>query len=353
MAITKLGDVAYEYKETLKTSKDGLAVVGLEHLIPEDVVLRKWETNTENTFIKVFEKGTTLFGRRRAYLKKAAYAHINGICSGDITVIKAKDNKLCPTLLPFIIQNDNLFAYAVEKSAGSLSPRVKWIHLQDYLFNLPPMADQVRLAETLWSITETLEKYQKVIESSDVLEQSMFNSFIDKRCLKKTTIKDVCTWLPKSNVPASEGKETGKYPFFTSGTEIKWIDDYLYDDECIILGNGGCASINYYCGKCSTTSHGFVIKSSQKTILTKYIYYYLLFNIEVLEEGFRGVGLKNISKEYINNIQIPVLTKEEKEQIIGKIEEIEKSKKEDRKAYDSLKTLQKEIIKKELLVKEK
>ena len=37
----------------------------------------------------------------------------------DITVIEAKPNYLLPELLPFIIQNDALFSFAVEKSAGS------------------------------------------------------------------------------------------------------------------------------------------------------------------------------------------------------------------------------------------
>ena len=32
----------------------------------------------------MFHKGQILFGRRRAYLKKAAVAEFDGICSGDI-----------------------------------------------------------------------------------------------------------------------------------------------------------------------------------------------------------------------------------------------------------------------------
>ena len=51
-----------------------------------------------------------------------------------------------PELLPFIIQNDALFDYAVEKSAGSLSPRVKWEHLKNYSFELPEMNQQRKLS---------------------------------------------------------------------------------------------------------------------------------------------------------------------------------------------------------------
>ena len=126
-------------KETCKGSKDGYPIVGLEHLIPEEITLTTWDEGSENTFTKMFRKGNVLFGRRRAYLKKAAVAPFDGICSGDITVIEADPNKILPELLPFIIQNDDLFDFAVGKSAGSLSPRVKWEHLKNYEFELPDM----------------------------------------------------------------------------------------------------------------------------------------------------------------------------------------------------------------------
>jgi hypothetical protein len=84
-----LGEVSHERKETCKGSKEGYPIVGLEHLIPEEITLTTWDEGAENTFTKMFRKGDVLFGRRRAYLKKAAVAPFDGICSGDITVIEA------------------------------------------------------------------------------------------------------------------------------------------------------------------------------------------------------------------------------------------------------------------------
>ncbi len=121
MARVKLGDVAREYKEVCKGSKSGLPEVGLEHITPEELTLSAWDDGKDNTFTKMFRKGQILFGRRRAYLKKAAIAPFDGICSGDITVIEAKPDRILPELLPFIIQNDRLFDYAVGKSLPALS----------------------------------------------------------------------------------------------------------------------------------------------------------------------------------------------------------------------------------------
>lgn len=174
MSKVKLGDVAIEHKGTCKGSKDGYPIVGLEHLVPEEVTLTAWDEGSDNTFTKMFRKGNVLFGRRRAYLKKAAVAPFDGVCSGDITVIEAIPDRILPELLPFIIQNDELFDFAVGKSAGSLSPRVKWEHLKNYEFELPDMDKQRELAELLWAMDATKKSYQKLIAATDELVKSQF-----------------------------------------------------------------------------------------------------------------------------------------------------------------------------------
>lgn len=177
----KLGDVAQEIKLSGKFPYgDGFnRIVGLEHLDPSCLKINRWidiTDDTETTFTKLFTKGQVLFGRRRAYQKKAAFAEFNGVCSGDITVIES-NGKIDPALLPFIVQNDRLFDFAMAMSNGSLSPRVKWADLSKYEFVLPPIEDQNRLAELLWSADEVIYTYNKAYLSASVL----YESFIRER----------------------------------------------------------------------------------------------------------------------------------------------------------------------------
>jgi type I restriction enzyme S subunit len=174
MVRVNLGDVARESRETISGSKRGMPVVGLEHIIPSELSLTAWDVDTENTFTKMFRKGQILFGRRRAYLKKDAVAPFEGICSGDITVIEALPDKLLPELLPFVIQNDTFFDYAVGKSAGSLSPRAKWEHLREFEFFLPSLAEQRKLADLLWAANTAREAYKTLLVTTDELVKSRF-----------------------------------------------------------------------------------------------------------------------------------------------------------------------------------
>lgn len=242
MAQVKLGDVAVESRETCKGDKSGMPIVGLEHITPGEVTLSNWDTDTDNTFTKRFRKGDMLFGRRRAYLKKAAQAPFDGICSGDITVIRAKEDLLLPELLPFIIQNDNLFDFAVGKSAGSLSPRVKWDNLKNYTFELPSMEEQRKLAEVLWSINDTLQTYQNLLTQTDALVQAQFVEMFDNTDYPEKSGKELFKFSSGKFLPEEKRKEDG-IPVY-GGNGIAWYtDESLVNEDTIIIGRVGA-----YCG---------------------------------------------------------------------------------------------------------
>jgi type I restriction enzyme S subunit len=136
-------------------------IVGLEHIEPENLHIRRWNSATDGTsFTRKFVLGQTLFGKRRAYQRKVAYAEFEGICSGDILTFEPKNRKvLLSELLPFICQSDAFFDHALDTSAGSLSPRTSWTALKDFEFPLPPIDEQKRIAEILWAADEAVEKY--------------------------------------------------------------------------------------------------------------------------------------------------------------------------------------------------
>ncbi|QTL97777.1 restriction endonuclease subunit S [Iocasia frigidifontis] len=125
---------------------------------------------------------------------------------------------------------------------------------------------------------------------------------------KKKSIKELFTFLKKSKIKAGEGLEEGKYPFYTSSNTLsKYLNYYEIEDESLIFGTGGKASIHYSEGEFSTSTDCYVIQPKVvDEIDLKYVYYYLSGNMRILEEGFRGAGLKHISKKYLRTIKIPI-----------------------------------------------
>lgn len=177
----KFGDVVFEPKESVKDPvAEGIKhVVGLEHIDSEDIHLRRSESlDKSTTFTKKFSKGDVLFGRRRAYLKKAAKAEFEGICSGDITVMRAKEELLNPDLLPFIVNNDKFFDYAITHSAGGLSPRVKFKDLANYEIYLPKLEQQKLLLNLFLQLDDLFLKEKNVYNFQIQLKSSMVKELL-------------------------------------------------------------------------------------------------------------------------------------------------------------------------------
>lgn len=197
--LVRFGGVVEEPKETSNDFEaEGIEhIVGLEHIDSEDIHLRRSATTEESTtFTKRFRPGDVLFGRRRAYLKKAALAEFDGVCSGDITVFRAKPS-LMPELLPFIVNNDKFFDYAVKHSAGGLSPRVKFRDLANYEFLLPPKEQQPQLAELLWAMDEVVEQNLRLKDSLEAQFEAAIEYRIHGVNLKGKTINQGLSELEK------------------------------------------------------------------------------------------------------------------------------------------------------------
>jgi len=153
----RFGDVVTNLNETERDPAEaGIErFIGLEHLEPGSLHTRTWGNVADGTtFTRRCRPGQVLFGKRRAYQRKIAVAGFDAVVSGDIYVFAPADDRLMPELLPFICLSERFFQYAVETSAGSLSPRTSWKHLAEFEFNLPPLDQQRRIAEVLWAVDE-------------------------------------------------------------------------------------------------------------------------------------------------------------------------------------------------------
>ncbi|MFE0649612.1 hypothetical protein ACFVZH_13595 [Streptomyces sp. NPDC059534] len=143
-------------------------VVAMEHMDPAELKIRRWgSTEDGTTFTRRVTPGQTLFGKRRAYQRKVAYADFDAICSGDVLTFEADETRLLPRFLPFLVISDGFFRHALGTSAGSLSPRTNWRDLSGYAFDLPPLDVQRSLADLLWAVEEHRLAVSDVARAAD------------------------------------------------------------------------------------------------------------------------------------------------------------------------------------------
>jgi type I restriction enzyme S subunit len=154
-------------------------------------------------------------------------------------------------------------------------------------------------------------------------------------------LQDICTFKPKSKRHASFGEKIGTYPFYTSSKDLtKYCNEADYTDECIIIGTGGNANIKIN-KKFSCSADNFII-CANKICLNKYIYYYLLKNINKLQDCFHGATIEHLSKRDLEMIEIPIPSIKKQLEIIEKMDEIYNKIEENNKMNQML--LEKDII---------
>ena len=341
----KLEEFARESRATHKGDKSGVPIVGLEHLIPQEIKFSGYDVDTENTFTKTFKKGQILFGRRRAYLKKAAIADFDGICSGDITVIEAIPGKVDPLLLPFIIQNDKFFDYAVSRSAGGLSPRVKWEHLKDYEFDLPPIEEQRILADKLWAAYRLKESYKKLLTATQEMVKSQFIEMFGDTHMRSDHSRQ---W--KEVVEIINGKdyksiqvEDGGYPVYGTGGELARASDNLSPANSILLGRKGTIDKPLLIReKYWNVDTAFGAVPDEKVLHYVYFYWHCkTIDFNVLN---KGTTLPSTTKVDRLNLWIKIPSMEEQTRFGSIVEQADKSEFELRKSIEAIDQVIKSLI---------
>ena len=176
---TTFGEIAECDKKYPEHENEVSRFVGLEFIEAENFQLQGWGVIADGTtFSKRFSKGDVLFGKRRAYLKKVAVADFDGICSGDILVIRAKAKKMLQGLLPYYISSDAFIQHAVSTSAGSLSPRTKWKDLAEMEVSIPDIKIQEKILEVLQQLEKTVNQLKHQKTTLKYLKQKLLNEIL-------------------------------------------------------------------------------------------------------------------------------------------------------------------------------
>ena len=135
---------------------------------------------------------------------------------------------------------------------------------------------------------------------------------------------EILNKFDKSKIKAGDGRKDGIYPLYTCSPKVnKFLDNYLYDTEAIILSTGGNPVINYHKGKFSYSSDCLVVESNGK-FENKYIYYYLISKTNEIAKMFRGAGLKHLNKKEFFKMNIKLINLEDQKKIIKELDLINK-----------------------------
>jgi restriction endonuclease S subunit len=207
----RFDEIAHNISKRVEPGATDLTVyVGLEHLDSGSLHIKRTGSpaDVDGTKLLVYA-GDVIFGRRRAYQRKAAIATFDGICSAHALVLRANPDVIEPRLFPFFLHSDAFMHRAVDISVGGLSPTINWGNLKVEEFKLPPRDKQSRLAELLWAADKVEVGYQVMPPIASTIEQLLVEQFaeavVENEPLKDLSIKPIVYGIVQPGAEVEDG----------------------------------------------------------------------------------------------------------------------------------------------------
>lgn len=183
---------------------------------------------------------------------------------------------------------------------------------------LPPMEQQIRIAEVLQTYDELIENNQKQIKLLEEAAQRLYKEwFVDLHfpgyedveivdCVpegwKKVSLTEIAPIITGKK-DANFGTENGKYLFFTCAQEPIKAPSYSFDCDAVILAGNGDFNVKLYRGQFEAYQRTYVFSPYESNNLYL-LYYSVQNNMRQLFQGSSGSTIKFLTKRMLEEIMI-------------------------------------------------
>lgn len=337
--------------------------VGLEHLDPGVMTVQRWDSPDKVEAQKLrFQPGDVIFGRRRAYQKKVAKAEFEGICSAHALVLRGRPDFIDPEFLLVFLSSDYFLERAIEISVGSLSPTVNWRDLKVQEFVLPPLDEQKRIADLLWS----LERHRRAVASLDGPILGCQVPLMQIEAKSYVTVGDVVTAARSGATPLRANKSFygGSVPWLKSGevigdaisTTAESITDaglagsasWLVPAGAVLVALYGDGKTRGQVGRLAaamaTNQAVLALVADESKADPDFLYYWLRSRQGALRNKGAGAAQKNLSKGLVVSEPFPALSVAEQATSLKQVIGLERARHKVSGELDALKTLRSSLL---------
>ena len=149
-----------------------------------------------------------------------------------------------------------------------------------------------------------------------------------------TTLASCAEILDSQRVPINakerETRISGKpeselYPYYGATRQVGWIDDYLFDEELVLLGEDGAPFLDFLKdtaylikGKSWVNNHAHVLKAKTEISSNQFLCYYL--NTFDYHGYLTGTTRLKLNQLMMRKMPIPIPSLPEQQRIVAEIE---------------------------------
>ena len=278
-----------------------------------------------------------------------------GIISQALLILRANTDIVLPEYLFYFLKSDYGYNSIISRSMGSVQVNIaKREVIENIKINIPSLKEQEKIVKILSNIDEKIKLNNQINDNLFKLGDQLYFENFDKY---KKELPDgyrivklgdaVSNYDSKRKPMSSRERELhqGLYPYYGATSIIDYVDDYIFDDTYLLMGEDGTVKtdegypvLQYIWGKNWINNHAHVLKGEK--ISTEFLVFALRkINIESM---ITGAVQPKINQENMNKIEFGIGTESknrEYENIFTKIMNKYKSIIEENKRLEQLRDI--------------
>ena len=319
----RLGDIV-QFNPTERLAKGTLAKkVPMEYLQPFTRAIINYE-KAEYSGGSRFRNGDTLMARITPCLENGKTAYVSildedevGFGSTEYIVFRNVEGLTDSLFVYYFVTNPWFRDIAIKSMVGSSGrQRVQLAVLENLVVNLPPLAEQKRIADILGALDDKIELNRRINDNLEEQAKALFKSwFVDNQepTWEKKTLADIVNIWDSMRKPlsATERDKMQKiYPYYGATSLMDYVDNYLFDGIYLLMGEDGTVVddkgfpiLQYVYGKFWVNNHAHVLTGANG-FSTECIY--ILLSTTNVKSIVTGAVQPKINQANLKNIPIVI-----------------------------------------------
>ena len=228
------------------------------------------------------------------------------------------------------------FYNATTVGASVCRRNVEWETLYEQALYLPSIAEQEKIAGLLTLLSNRISKQQQFVAALKKYKRGLVSAILSQRiCFSEhddvqypewehCTLQDAVDFLDGQRKPlesVERAKRHGSYPYYGASGIIDYIDDYLFDEPLLLLGEDGANIINRSTPLCFIATGKYWVNNHAHVMRPKegHSIIFLCENLESLDytRYNTGTAQPKLNQEKCRGIELVLPCYEEQCRIAG------------------------------------
>lgn len=254
------------------------------------------------------EAGTTILGRKGS-INNPQFIEERFWNVDTAFGISAKEGYDSKFIYYFITSIDWL-----KKNTGTTLPSLTQQVVKSVEMPVPSLKEQKRIVERLDAAFENIDKLKanaetQLAEARTLFQKSLAKAMEPKDGWEEKILPDISENLDSIRVPVTKKDRTeGKYPYYGASGIVDYVDDYLFDEDLLLISEDGANLLmrTYpiafsVSGKIWVNNHAHALRFKDMAT-QKYVEYF--FASLKLDEYISGAAQPKLTQKALNSIPI-------------------------------------------------